>query len=433
MQDNRKLAASEQALEIVNRCAKSLHVVTIGRLSGPLTVEVLRSALDLLQKRHPRLNSRIIGSLNNLRFEDGALKIPLRVVEKADSSQWQEVVLEELNQKIESNQCLIRAVLVHFKLENNISYLIVTLHHAISDGLSSIQLYSEILKYCQKIAANEPIGEVISLSPLPSVEYLLPKSLQGFAGLIDGFYSLLRLKFLHEWHRPKTLGFEKYVSIESRRSNMIHRHLDEELTARVINCCRQEKTTVHAALSAAMLWAVAKHIAAGEKIDVRLSCQSFVSLRQRLQPTIDNENLGMLASFIISFHRLQTNISFWDLARDIRQQIETDLEGTAIFSLMLTLRNIFDFLLSHPNEIPSSVALSNIGKVNIPQVYGLFKLEEISFTTAAAAAGGALVATTLTFAEKMFLNFTFSEPSISQRTMEQLVNNTVACLIDACD
>lgn len=166
---------------------------------------------------------------------------------------------------------------------------------------------------------------------------------------------------------------------------------------------------------------------------MRLSCQSFVSLRQRLQPTIDNENLGMLASFIISFHTLQTNMSFWDLARDVRQQIETDLKCTAIFSLMLMLRNIFDFLLSHPNEIPSSVALSNIGKVNIPQVYGLFKIEEISFTTAAAAAGGALVATTLTFAEKMFLNFTFSEPSISQRTMEQLVNNTVACLIDACD
>lgn len=263
MQDNRKLAANEQALEIVNRCAKSLHVVTIGRLSGPLTVEVLRAALDLLQKRHPRLNSRIIGSLNNLRFEDGALKIPLRVVEKADSSQWQEVVLEELNQKIDSYQCLIRAVLVHFKLENNISYLIVTLHHAISDGLSSIQLYSEILRYCQKIAVNEPIGEVISLPPLPSVEHLLPKSLQGFAGLIDGFYSLLRLKFLHDWHRPKTLGFEKYVSIESRRSNMIHRHLDEELTARVLKCCRQEKTTVQAALSAAMMWAVAKHIAAG--------------------------------------------------------------------------------------------------------------------------------------------------------------------------
>ena len=432
MEDNRKLASSEQALEIMNRCANSLHVVTIGRVIGPLTAEILRPALDLLQKRHPRLNSRIIGSLNNMRFEDGAIKIPLRVVEKFDSPQWQEVVLEELNQKIESQLGLMRAVLVHFERENNVSYLIVTLHHAISDGLSSIQLYSEILTYCQKIASSEPIGEVISLPPLRSVERLLPKSLQGFRGLMDGFYSLLRLKFLHDWHRPETLGFEKYVSIESRRSNMIHRYLDEELTERVVNYCRQEKTTVQAALGAAMMWAVAKQITAGKRVDVRLSCQSFVSLRQHLQPMIGNENLGMLASFIISFHTLKISMSFWDLARDIRQQLETDLEGTAIFSLMLILRNIFEFLLAHPSEIPSSVALSNIGRVNISQVYGLFKIEEISFTTAAAVSGGALVATTLTFAGKMFLNFTFSEPSISQRTMEQLVNSTVTDLIDAC-
>ncbi|MBV8886421.1 MAG: hypothetical protein JO235_20835 [Chroococcidiopsidaceae cyanobacterium CP_BM_RX_35] len=386
----------------------------------------------MLQKRHPRLNSRIVGSLDNLRFEDGAIRIPLRVVEKFDSSQWQEVVLEELNQKIESHQGLMRAVLVHFERENNVSYLIITLHHAISDGLSSIQLYSEILTYCQKIAASEPISEVIRLPPLPSVERLLPKSLQGFRGLMDGFYSLLRLKFLHDWHRPETLGFEKYVSIESRRSNMIHRRLDKELTEQIVNCCRQEKTTVQAALCAAMMWAVAKQITVGKRVSIRLSCQSFVSLRQRLQPIIGNEDLGMLVSFIISFHTLETNMSFWGLARNIRQQLEVDLEASAIFSLMLMLRNIFEFLLAHPKEIPTSVALSNIGRVNISQAYGLFKIEEISFTTAAAASGGALVATVLTFAEKMILNFAFSEPSISQRTMEQLVDSTVTYLIDAC-
>ncbi|MBV9385456.1 MAG: hypothetical protein JOZ78_03405 [Chroococcidiopsidaceae cyanobacterium CP_BM_ER_R8_30] len=432
MEENRKLAASEQALEIANRRAHSLQVVTIGRVIGPLTAEVLKPALDLLQKRHPRLKSRIVGDLSNLRFADGAIKIPLRVVKKADSSRWQEVVLEELNQKIESQQGLVRAVLVHFERENNVSYLLVTLHHAISDGLSSIQLYSEILTYCQKIASGEPIGEVTSLPPLPSIERLLPKSLQGFPGLINGFYNLLRLKFLRDWHRPETLGFEEYVAFESRRSNMVHRHLDEELTERVVNCCRQEKTTVQAALSAAMMRAVAKQIAVGKRIDVRLCCQSFVSLRNHIQPIIDNENLGMLVSFIISFHTLKPNTSFWDLARDVRQQIETNLEGDAIFSLILMLRNIFEFLLARPREIPASVALSNIGRVNIPQVYGLFKIEEISFTTAAANSGGALVATVLTFAGKMFLNFTFSEPSISQKTMEQVANITITCLIDAC-
>jgi len=82
MKNNRELASSEQALEILNRCANSLHVVTASRITGQLTAEILRPALDLLQKHHPRLGSRIVGNLNSLRFEDGSINIPLRVVKK---------------------------------------------------------------------------------------------------------------------------------------------------------------------------------------------------------------------------------------------------------------------------------------------------------------------------------------------------------------
>ena len=340
MQDNRELASSEQALEILNRCANSLHVVTTSCITGKLTAEILRPALDLLQKHHPRLNSRIVGSLSSLRFENGAIKIPLRVVKKTYTSQWQEVVLEELNQKIASHQGLMRAVLVRCDYENNLSYLIITLHHAIADGLSSVQLHSEILTYCQKIAFSEPISEVLSLPPLPPIQQLLPKSLQGKRGLISGIFSLLRLRFQQIRYRPETLGFEKYVPIDSRRSNMIHRQLGEEITERLVNCCRQEKTTVQAALCTAMMLVVAKKITSEKKRNVRLSCQSFVSLRQRLQPIIGNENLGMLASSIISYHTIGENSSFWDLARDVRQQLEASLECDDIFSVMLMLRKI---------------------------------------------------------------------------------------------
>ncbi len=433
MKNDRELDSNEQALEILNRCANSLHVVTTSRIAGQLTAEILRPALNLLQKRHPRLSSRIVGSLNSLRFEDGAVSIPLRVVKKNYSFQWQEVVLEELNQKIASYQGLARAVLVRFECENNLNYLIITLHHAISDGLSSVQLHSEILTYCQKIACSEPISKVVSLPPIPPIQQLLPKPLQGWQGLISGVFSLLQLKFQQVWYRPETLGFEKYVPIDSRRSSMIHRQLGEKITERLVNCCRQEKTTVQAALCTAMMLVVAKKITDEKKLNVRLSCQSFVSLRQRLQPIIGNENLGMLASSIISYHTIGENSSFWNLARDVKQQIEASLECNDIFSIMLILRKIVEFSLAHPKEIPVSVALSNIGRVNIPQVYGSFKLEEINFASAAAVTGGALLATVSTFAGKMFLNFIFSEPSISQKTMEQMANNTVICLVDACN
>src|SRR5579883_272265 len=147
MKANRKLAPNEQSMEILNCCAGSFNVVTTSHIQGGLNEKIVRQALDLIQSRHPRLNSRIVGNLDSLRFVFGAAKIPLRVVYKQEIEQWQEVACEEVNQPIESHKGLVRAVLIIFSEEKR-NYLITTLHHAISDGLSTVQLHSEILNYC---------------------------------------------------------------------------------------------------------------------------------------------------------------------------------------------------------------------------------------------------------------------------------------------
>ncbi|NEO03758.1 MAG: alcohol acetyltransferase, partial [Moorea sp. SIO3I7] len=140
---DRKLVPVEQGMEILNRLAKSSYVVTMSRVKGPLSEEILRQALDLIQYRYPCLNSRIVGSLDNLCFEtEGVSKIPLRVVDNLYNEHWQEVVLEELNQEIESDKGLMRAVLVRAESENSANYLITSIHHAISDGLSCVRLHS---------------------------------------------------------------------------------------------------------------------------------------------------------------------------------------------------------------------------------------------------------------------------------------------------
>jgi NRPS condensation-like uncharacterized protein len=445
MINNRKLVALEQAMEILNRSAGSYNVVTASRIKGPLSDELVRQALDLVQRRHPRLNSRIVGTLDNLRFEtQGTRKIPLRVVNKFHNEQWQDVVVEEMNEKIDSSKVLVRAVLVHIKSEDNTSYLLTTIHHAITDALSGIRLHSELLTYCQSLASGDRITHVSSLPVLPSVEELLPESMKGFRGTIKSVLFLLRLTLQHLWHQPKTLGIEKDVSLELRRCGLVHRQLDEELTQQFVELCRQEKTTVQGALSAAMLWAAARNITAGNKTKVCLSCESYVDLRRRLKPIISDENMSVLASSVTSFHtiRTQTSItafhtlktctSFWTLARDVKQKLEAGLKRGNIFSVVLMSRKIIESALSQPNQVPLTVALTNVGRVNIPKNYGLFQLEEISYYPAQAAFGGVFTAAVATFEGKMILNFIFSEPSISRETMETLVNSVVSCIVDAC-
>ena len=425
--ENRELVPIEQAMEIMNRHSGSYNIVTMSRITGLLTEEIVRKALDLVQSRHPRLNSRIVGELDSLRFEtEGTQKIPLHVLRDRHLN---DIVLDEINSEIDSSKGLVRFVFIPPEKDGKTSYLLATIHHAITDGLSGIQLHSEILTYCQKIASGEPVNLETSLKPLPPLYDLIPTSMKGLRGKLNIILFLWQLTFKQLWYRPQTLEFEKCVPLESRNSGWIRRQLDETLTQQIVNRCRQEKTTVQAAICAAMMLATAKKIARVNE-NVRVSCESYVDLRRRLSPVVHPENLGVLASAVTSFHTLKPQLSFWDLARDVRKQLESGLKRSDLFVPFLMLRNLIESALKNCDRAPATVGLTNVGRVNIPSVYGDFKLEEISYVTGLAAIGGVLNAAVTTFEGKMTFNFMFSEPSISWETMEILVNSVISCLID---
>ncbi|MEA5567008.1 phthiocerol/phthiodiolone dimycocerosyl transferase family protein [Anabaena sp. UHCC 0399] len=427
---NRKLSPIEQSMEILNRRVAA-NVVTISRVQGKLSQDIVRQALDLIQVRHPLLNSRIVGNLDNICFEFGAEQLPLRIVHKKYLAQWQEVVLEELNQPIASNKYLARSVLIRFA-DENINYLLIILHHAISDGLSIVKLHSEILTYCQKLVSNQLDSDTFILSPLPSIQKLMPQSMQGKLGVIKGICFALRLLLKIILYQPKKLTFEQCVPFKLRTAGMIHRQLNREDTVKLVEICRNKNTTVQCALCAAMLIAVARKISNINKTNICLSCHSYVDLRKRFLPEVNRENLGILTSAITSFHTLDSKVSFWNLAQDVKKQLAASLQSEDIFSSVLVSKKIYDFLLLQPNKAPVSVAVTNIGRVTIPSDYGEFKLEEISFVPSQAVFGGTFSVAVATFQDTMLLNFTFSEPSVSRESAESLANDVMSYMLDAC-
>ncbi len=428
---NRKLGRLEQAMEILNSRAKTWNIVTISRIKGYICEETLTQALDVIQCHHPRLNSQIIPSKNSLSFQNkGTAKIALRVVRQSNNEQWQEVVYDEMNKEIDSSKGLLRVVLVHLVGDDHITYLITTIHHAIADGLSSIQLHSEILTCCQKILSGEPINLVNSLTPLPPIEELMPEWTKGFRGKINSTIFLLQVALRHIWNRPKTLGFEKYVSIAKRRCNIIHRQLDQDLTQKFVNHCRQQNTTVHSALCAVLMFTIGRKIIKGNRKNIRVNCLSYFDLRRHLEPEIKDDQMAVLASSIMGFHTIEKNTSLWELAREVKQKLEISKKSGDLFKMILIARHLIDFCFIYPRQVAATVSVSNVGKVNIPKHYGEFELEEISFLGSHALYAGVFVIHASTFQGKMLLNFVFSQPSISQNTMENLVNNVMSYILE---
>ena len=194
MNNNRALSVTEQAMELLNRQHGSFNIVTISRIKGEIKEEILRQALDAVQSIHPLLSSRIIGTLEHLEFTNhGTGKIPLSVVSQGINDNWEDVVREELNKTMDSSQVLLRCILLYKQSEINASYLITTVHHAISDGLSSISLQSEILK-CYQIMASGDAIDIDCGAAIPPLEELLPKWMKGKKGLSNGTWFLLKMK-----------------------------------------------------------------------------------------------------------------------------------------------------------------------------------------------------------------------------------------------
>lgn len=428
MGEDRPLGLNEQMMETLNRQASTYNVVTISRVKGPLTPTLMRGALDRIRQRHPRLDSRIIGPLNNLRFETWEpLTLPLRVVANA----WQTVVLEELNQQIDTTQGLMRTVLVRSPAEENVTYLVTTLHHAICDGLSSMHLHADLLTLCQQLATNEPV-EMEKLPSSPPLEVFLPKSSQGLTGFMNAWLFWFKLVVQRLRHRPAHLPFEGDAPIRDRRCNILFQELDEAFTQRLAKRCKQEGTSVQGAIGAAMLLATAQTIAPGSRHPVCMGFQSALDLRRRLVGTPDESHLSLFASSFMSYHTVHSQTAFWDLARQVRQALETGLQQGYFKFYPLVAKYLTEYYLNHLQQVPATTFLTNLGQVKLAHQYGPFELENIYFTASNLVFGGTFAAAISTFRGKMQINHVFPEPTLSQDTVKTLSNTMLMHLTDAC-
>ncbi|WP_218080746.1 phthiocerol/phthiodiolone dimycocerosyl transferase family protein [Anthocerotibacter panamensis] len=427
MSVSRRLGRVEEGLELLNRRAKTWNIVTMSRIQGPLTGKILRHALELAQHRHPALNTRIVGTPGRLYFEAGNAHLSLRVVPATEPQQWLEVVHEELNQGLDPQTGLLRAVLV--QMAQTTSYLITTVHHAIADARCCLQLHAQLLIYSEQIWSTAPLPAISSLPALPPIEELMPPELRGPDRLLRKARFLLKNGLQMLRYRPQSLGFEQYAPIPQRRCGMVQRSLDPEFTQRIVQRCRQEGATVQGALCAAMMFTVAERIKSGKHMAVRLSCQSYLDLRQQL--TLSSEPMAVLASACRGYYTLEPEVSLWELARRVKHDLASGLKHSDLYDNMLLSKELFEFCFTFPRSVPIAVSVSNLGRVTLPEHYGPFTLEAISFAGSNTLYAGMYGTNVTTFQGQMILNFIYSQPSVSAGTMEQLIDHTLAQLAHA--
>ncbi len=326
-----------------------VHFAVTALISGETSARDWRRALDRLQKRHPILSVCIggePGSVPSFRQAD-ARPIPLRIVEDEPEPRWEAEVGEELATPFNPSQApLIRAVLIAGA--RDAAFMLVA-HHSIADGLS--------LAYAIRDTLDAVAGR--SLRPLP----WLP-SQDDMMNLPDS------LADSQEQDQAEALTPAVYRRHDNARPTVKGLRLSPALTSRVRDRARQEGTTVHGALCAALVLA-SRDVSAWREIPLRIL--SPINAR----PLLDaGESCGVFLGATTSMFDRQA-MDFWDIARDARIGVAANQTSENIAAQLSAFRQV----VGNGAEVAtaaefgakvfaSEVMLTNLGSLSFDRQFG---------------------------------------------------------------
>jgi NRPS condensation-like uncharacterized protein len=428
---NRKLGLVENLFATLHSMGAMIYVNTAS-IQGVISFDAFRTAIDLLQKRHPLLQVHLQESDDGVFFcADGTLKIPLIVIERQHEQQWLEIAEGELLQKFSGElDPLCRITLLQTSEQFGWNELIVTFHHAIADGISALHFVHELLTYYQQLVEGSPISLMDSLPLLPSLEQLLQKCLSE----ID------TTDFLQATPNQATpspiLLIEQTAPVVDRRTRLLPRELNQSLTSQIKSRCHDEQTTVHGALCAAMILACVQQLSSQEPVLV--SCSSSVNLRASCFPAVASDHFGCFISNVTTTHHAEPSANFWELAREchanINQLVRHKVPHYQASNAELLSKYQSSFLAQlaeHNMGRNTTTHVSNLGQWELKSSYGAVRLESFYFATGLSLVGTCFWLGTATIHQKLCCTFTYTDPLISTKTAEALADSVINILSSA--
>ncbi|MGW1073074.1 phthiocerol/phthiodiolone dimycocerosyl transferase family protein [Streptomyces sp. NPDC002537] len=418
------------------------------RVHGDLPPELLRRALDVLQDRHPLLRVAITGDGDGerLAFRPVETPIPLRHVEVAPGdpeadTRWEHETNEhEFMERVDwRTGPLLRATLITREADAEhpeaVHDLLMVASHCVADGMTGLSLLEELLGIAAQLAAGgEPTRA--SRPALPAAEDLLPRRHRG-AEAAAALEELLRRDEEEVRRlRPRRVLPSRAVPFERRRTRLVHRSLTAGQSELLAQACKRHDTTVHGALAAAMVTAVAQE--AGTTEPAYFSIGSPVDFRRELETAVSYEDAGSYASTLPSRVRYEPGAGLWPMARAIGR----DLTGRRKREEHLTMLNLMDragpktsadgeaFMRYMDEQGPLNLCLSNIGRYDFPGRLGPWSISDTQLV-AAVSVTGAIVATANTSHGGLAWNFSHVDGLVPAPRARRLADESLRVLLSA--
>ena len=336
VQMHRELGPFEHLLWLVDQWTPR-HFIFVSRIEGSsISVENLNAALLQSQRRHPLLRTAIhVNGDGNPEFVPSSVPILLRVVGRADNTQWLHEVETQLALPFEpGDRPLLRVVLVQGEA---LSELILVVHHSIGDGVSAMYLVRDLLKSMEGYGLKE-------LPPRPALEDLLRSGATAPMNQLQP--PAMSSNGVARFDRPQRASLQIF-------------QIDPGELDRILSRCRHEGATFHGALLSALLLSLP-----GQET---LQCLAPINVRRLFTNVI--EDFGLYISAGMATLDRNTTPEFWSLARSARQQVMQAFNPHALHARALAMASV---VAGRPNpqtayervwrSIGYDAVLTNLGK-----------------------------------------------------------------------
>lgn len=386
------------------------NVLMVAKIKGEFTETELRSAIEKIGRRHPLLRVHI-------EFDDdhrvwsksqNTPDIPLKIYPRTSDNAWMKACFEE--NKISFQLDIGPLLRVIWVRDTTVSELILLGQHAICDGTSLVYLMRDLLTYL-----GDPKTHVEVLDRLPTIDKAFDLEniklnfiLRRIIAKITKLWNDNEIIFTLEDFKPLEVVFDE------GGYNIITRELQPKETKELIQKSREHNVTVNSVLYSALLSAQLE-IEGREKKYLQ-NILLPINLRPYAEPPI-GEVVGFYAGGEAFSHNVTLKKDFWRRTRDLHNTLQkhTSMDamlGNAkrLFSLppswiearsmlflgnklpqpnkkydqLLELVGTISFLrritsISSSEEFQIGLALTNLGKMEIPKQFGNLEVESIFF------------------------------------------------------
>lgn len=198
----------------------------------------------------------------------------------------------------------------------------------------------------------------------------------------------------------------------------IYHVLNETAVAALKARCRKEKTSINAALNAAML--LAAQILANKTIDTTL--HTPINLRSFCSPPIPKEYFGCYISVVTTTHHVEKSSNFWRLAKEYDHQLKNDvLPSDAaffpnVFSNTDVQQEINVLCEAGRTTYPMGFTVTNLGALPFPKKYDKLEWNKLFFCTSRLAGDFVMLLNANTLHNRLMLCFTYTAPLMSHKT-----------------